>query len=64
MRRKRAKFASCSALREPGNEVAIVDCTIHGKELGSILLRHRIKEYPGLGVHTIPGGGVEGLLKT
>ena len=40
-----------------------LDCTIHGKELGSILLRHRIKEYPDLGVHTIPGGRSRGLVK-
>ena len=40
---KRAKFTSCSALRE-----CHLEYSIHGKELDSILLRHRIKKYPDL----------------
>ena len=49
MRRKPRKicilqFASTSI--EPGNEVAILS-SIHGKELGSIFLRHGIKKVSG-----------------
>ena len=42
---ERAKFASCSALRELGWERGChCEYSIHGKELGLILLRHRIKK--------------------
>ena len=46
---KRAKFTSCSTLRG-----CHLEYSIHGKELDSILLRHRIKKIPGFSLHTIP----------
>ena len=46
---KRAKFTSCSTLRG-----CHLEYSIHGKELDSILLRHRIKKIPGISLHTIP----------
>ena len=50
---KRAKFASCSALREPGNEVTILN-TVFTVRTGRDLVTSPDKKIPGFSVHTIP----------
>ena len=45
---------ACAMKPSPADFTSHLENLFHGKELGSILLRHPDKKIPGFGVHTVP----------